>query len=287
MVTVERTLIKVDGISVEVLIIDNDPDSSARDVAKKKWDAEIAYFVEPAPGITAARNRALLLAQESDFIVFVDDDETVSEDWLQQLLLTQTTFGADIVAGPVHPILPNDSPQWLKSSGVISDRCHRDGAILREAACGNTLFRMELFNARPSSQWFLQRFNLTGGEDAELTRRLVREGAVIVWASKAEAFEVVGPERQTLRWISRRYRRIGGVDYVLSGDYRFKRLRIGLGGGILRVLSGSLCIGYKLITKHRIDGDGLKRFFRGLGFMEAAFMGVHEEYGRVRDFDAG
>lgn len=48
------------GTNVEVVVVDNDPDESGRVVmalAPSRWP--ISYFVEPRPGIPAARTAAL------------------------------------------------------------------------------------------------------------------------------------------------------------------------------------------------------------------------------------
>ena len=58
------------------VVVDNDADESSRAVvtaAKLPWP--VVYVVEPERGIPFARNRAVREAADSDFVVFIDDDE--------------------------------------------------------------------------------------------------------------------------------------------------------------------------------------------------------------------
>lgn len=67
------------GIAVDVLVVDNDPAGSGRDVAAGA-DLPVRYVVEPAPGIAAARNRILDECVDRDLVAFIDDDEIPGRD---------------------------------------------------------------------------------------------------------------------------------------------------------------------------------------------------------------
>src|SRR5271169_1441847 len=61
---------------IEIIVVDNDPLQSAREVcaaASVPWP--IKYVTEAKRGITYVRNRALAEAGSVDFIAFIDDDE--------------------------------------------------------------------------------------------------------------------------------------------------------------------------------------------------------------------
>src|SRR6266496_3094435 len=62
-------------LSADVLVIDNDPAASAELVAKSIGSEQLRYVVEPEPGISAGRNRALDETADRDLLVFIDDDE--------------------------------------------------------------------------------------------------------------------------------------------------------------------------------------------------------------------
>lgn len=63
---------------ISIFVVDNDPSASAQPIVQQlqtlsKWP--ITYDVEPTRGISYARNRAVSLAKDCDFIAFIDDDE--------------------------------------------------------------------------------------------------------------------------------------------------------------------------------------------------------------------
>ena len=78
--------------SLSIIVVENCPDAPAEaslgDVSKlSRWP--LRYVTEHNRGIVAARNRALdEVGERADLIAFLDDDETVSEDWLNAMLTT-------------------------------------------------------------------------------------------------------------------------------------------------------------------------------------------------------
>ncbi len=97
---------RTESARVAVVVVDNDPLGSAEAVCQEFDDLLINYLVQERPGISATRNAGIAAARGADFIVFVDDDEVVSPDWLEELLTVQQHTGASLVAGPVLSILP-------------------------------------------------------------------------------------------------------------------------------------------------------------------------------------
>ena len=80
------------GYGVKVIIVDNDPDGSARSIVETcrttmPW--ELVYTVEPRRGIPFGRNTAVRTAGDADFVAFLDDDEVAEPDWLTELLRVQ------------------------------------------------------------------------------------------------------------------------------------------------------------------------------------------------------
>src|SRR5687767_1764078 len=65
-----------------LIVVDNDPDQSARSVVSQIGSPLVHYVVEPRVGIAAARNSALDAAKSSGAIVFIDDDEVPQLGWL-------------------------------------------------------------------------------------------------------------------------------------------------------------------------------------------------------------
>lgn len=264
---------------VQVVIVDNDPAMSAHGVCDSAGLDTLIYRSQPVPGISATRNAAVEIASGCDFIVFVDDDEIVAQNWLAELLRVQRETDADLVAGPVTGILPPGTPEMLASSGIFERDSRPDRSEMSDAGSGNLLCRYDVFASRPKAEWFRDDFGLTGGGDAELTRRLHSQGSRIVWAANAVAWEYVGASRTNLRWLARRYRRLGAVDYRLAGVRRLKPLW-GVSTGMVRIASGVLAVMIHWLRRRGLHAAGYKRLFRGVGFVEAATGSGVVEYRR-------
>ena len=75
--------IRPTDIEIVVIVIDNDPGGSAREIVAGYMDAApfvVRYLHEPRRGIAFARNAALDAAQESGakWIAFIDDDDEIA-----------------------------------------------------------------------------------------------------------------------------------------------------------------------------------------------------------------
>src|SRR5436190_13333040 len=104
-----------------IIVVDNDRLESGRPTVEqfRKGAAHILeYSVEPEQSIALARNRAVAQAT-GDYIAFVDDDETPSEDWLYQLYLALMRSDSDGVLGPVKPCFASPPPAWILKAGIF------------------------------------------------------------------------------------------------------------------------------------------------------------------------
>ena len=84
----DRALVGVAGLhhqGHETIVVDNAPQSDAteRVVARHPF---ARYVLEPAPGLNAARNRALREAR-GEVVAFMDDDAAPDPEWLDELLI--------------------------------------------------------------------------------------------------------------------------------------------------------------------------------------------------------
>jgi len=264
---------------IYLVVVDNDPAGSAQPVARSAEFFAVRYVIEPKPGISSARNTAVANALDSDVILFLDDDELVQAGWLDSLVKAYKRYDADLVAGPVRPILPTGAPEYLRKSGIFDRSEHADGSRIPEAGAGNLLICTHLFTDRQQIDWFRVDLGLTGGEDAELTRRFSQEGAKIVWASQAVVLEPVSSDRVSLGWLANRYRRIGAVDLKLTASTTSRKV-LGALGGLVRIMSSAPILAFHALVLRRLHARSFRRFFRGIGYLEYAFGFVHREYGR-------
>ena len=117
------------------------------------------------------RNKAVEIAAGfADALVFIDDDEVPSPEWLKHLVACQQAYGADVVSGPVIPHFMSEVPQWISTREILRETSLRDRhGRCRWARTGNVLIRMEVFDR---IGLFDDRFALTGGEDSDFFMRL-------------------------------------------------------------------------------------------------------------------
>ena len=192
---------------MDVMVADNDAAGSARNICDTirpnfKWN--LVYDVEPQQGVTFARNHSVAMASpNTDFIVFIDDDEFPSPQWLEQLLTVQQSLQADVVTGPVIPQFESDpTPPWIIKGGFFDPPQRVTGQILHIAYTHNSLIRASLL--RNLDVLFDSTFAFRGSEDVHLFMRLFQQGAKIVWAQDATVYESIPIKRTQLKWLLER-----------------------------------------------------------------------------------
>ena len=260
-----------------VIVIDNDAAGSGEPVVAAS-DLPLLYAVEPQPGIVAARNAALeRLPDRTTHVVFVDDDETVGEGWLEELLRVEQLHGADIVCGPVDSVFPDDSPRWIIDGGYIQRSDEAEGITDRIPATNNTLVTTALLH-RAGDPRFDEAFSHTGGSDTAFFTPLLLMGARVAWAPSARVAERVPLNRLTFKWVMRRYIRVNNVSgrMMLATTPR----------PVLLVKAvASIAYGVAKTTLALVRGKGLRlidtRYVtRGLGWIGAVTDRLVQEYSR-------
>ncbi|MDQ6662740.1 MAG: glycosyltransferase, partial [Chloroflexota bacterium] len=185
-----------------VLVVDNNPQPDARVFVEQFLGPSVRYIHEPVPGISSARNRALLESMDADVIVFIDDDEVPLDSWLATLVEHWLGWHCAAVAGPVVSEFAQRPDEWIVGSGVFARYRVRTGSTLQGAATNNLLLDLKWLHTQGIQ--FDARFGITGGSDTLLTRQIIRAGGQIRWCDEAEVREIVPPVRSTRRWVIRR-----------------------------------------------------------------------------------
>ena len=272
-----------------VLVIDNDPEASARPTVERLAGTLrpglVRYVHEPRPGIAAARNRALREAASSALLVFIDDDEVPSEQWLAQLVGLQRSSGAAAVVGPVISEYEHAPEPWIEAGRFFHRRRLPTGTRLDVAATNNLL--LDLRQVRALRLAFDERFGLSGGSDTLFTRQLVQRGGSMLWCDEAVVVDRVPASRLTRRWVLRRALRSGNsaarVDLELAAGMaaRLGARGASLGSGSVRFVGGSARLAAGLISGSvRQQAQGMRAAARGLGMASGAFGYVYSEYRR-------
>lgn len=282
----ELTFESGDPPRVSVVVVDNDPEGTAEQIVEAfrgtyRWP--LTYALERRPGIPQARNCCLAnVERETDFVCFVDDDEVVEPAWLDRLLSTQRDFDADVVAGPVLPLLPPEAPAWARAGCLFVWARHRTGETIGEAATGNVLFRREL--PRRHHIHFNEAMALTGGTDKLFFEELRSRGARMVWCDEAVAHETVPPRRLRPFWFIQRGYRVG------TTDARIARLTRGRWRGTILVgWRVATRLGYGILALPVYVGLGkgpliynLSRLAYGVGLLTNSLGLSYDEYAVMR-----
>lgn len=195
--------------TIEILIIDNSAEASARPVVDGlAAEAERAGYVlryqhEKRPGIAQARNAGIRHAG-ADLIAYIDDDEEAEPDWLASMLACLEKYRADAIGGPVLPIFedgrPANDPFW----GWIYDYDEKvpSGSTYRATGTGNCLFSKS--RCCVSDEPFDPALGLTGGSDTRFFHGLARNGRRVLWCAEGIIREYVPPARTQLGYGLRR-----------------------------------------------------------------------------------
>lgn len=198
------------GAHVDVIVVDNDPEESAHDVASTESRCD-TYVVERVSGIASARNAALShFSSKYEAIVFVDDDEWVEDSWFAAISSFLASNDYDVVQGPVVSELPQECPEWIQRGGFFQRERVSNGVSLLSAATNNTIMRRDCW-VRAGTPIFDVAFSETGGSDWDFFWRLRKSGARIVFCDDAIVHEEVQLDRLSYRWLGRRAVRSGIV----------------------------------------------------------------------------
>lgn len=193
------------GLSIELVIVDNDPAGSGLEAARALADTStipVRVVHMPEPGVANARN-AGLAASSGGLIAFLDDDEEAPATWLCELVGTLRFYDADAVFGPVRTRLPEHVTRHRDYYAAFFARSGPDesGHIDHYYGCGNSLIRRA---ALPGNQPFDTDRNTTGGEDDLLFAQMQAAGAVFAWSAEAWVFEDPLTSRATLKYTLKR-----------------------------------------------------------------------------------
>lgn len=279
----QLTFVEADPPAWGLVVVDNDANGSAKAVVEefeKTFPVPIIYGVEPLQGIAAARNKAISLAPECQFIAFIDDDEVADPHWLEQLLLVAQAHQADIVTGPVLPDFEAPPPRWILRGKFFDRRRLKTGSRVHFAATHNTLVKCRWTQNLDGP--FDMRFNLSGGSDSHFSRRVIQGGGQVIWADEALVTEFNPPRRMTVSWLLQRSFRIAYTTALIEKDLytfwivllRLVKALYHLVLGLLLIIPQFILFGFAGLIK------ALQQMARGAGALYALLGGRYEEYAR-------
>jgi len=276
-----------EAVALSVAVVDNSPEGAAMGALSGAADHRFPLRVlhQPRRGLASARNTALEAALAGGFgwLAFIDDDEVPGPGWLEAHWQALRHSGADASMGAVHAAYLATPPGWVRAGRFLEMRDFADGARLRFGATSNILFSLHPVRARGLR--FDPAYDLTGGEDTAFFDAYRRVSRGIVFCAGAVVHESVPPERATLRWLWRRWRRTGQTSgriwMARQGRLRRAGCTLGglarIGGGLALALAGAAA---RLGGEQVLWARGVRAVARGCGFVDAALGRRTLEYAR-------
>ena len=193
----------------EVVVVDNDVACTAAEVVKSfRGRLPLSYYSQPLRGLSNARNMTVEKSV-GVYLAFIDDDEWPEADWLANLHKMAASRNADAVFGPVRVRFPEGVPDYVRDCWLFEHRLpeHGQPASWNQTRTGNAYVRRAAL-PHPSRP-FGDAFNFSGGEDSDLFKRMIDNGAVALAARDAVVFEFRPRERGNTLWCLRRSFRNG------------------------------------------------------------------------------
>lgn len=275
-------------LPAKVIVVDNDPEAGAREIVSRFVDQDVLYAHEPEPGIAHARNRALSAAEDIDLLVFIDDDESPTAQWLPLMLAAYEKYQCVGVVGNVVRTFDVEPDAWIRAGRYFDKDVITTGTPQSAASTANLLLDMRFM--REHDLRFDPVFGLSGGSDTLLTRQIVRSGGVLVWCAEALVVEQIPASRTSRKWVVTRHFRVGNSSSqtaLAMTDSRVQRGEIrakAMAAGAIRVLGGGARRLWGKATRSlEHDARGMRTVARGAGMFTGA-VGYHydREYRKLR-----
>ena len=199
---------QTDGVSYEVIVVDNNSPDQTRAVVESfiaRGHTNLRYLFEGRQGVAHARNSAIPLAR-APIIAFTDDDVRAAPDFIASIKRALDEHPeADCVGGKVLPRWRQEPPSWLTSAhwsplALTDYGDHPFYTNIENQRClvtANLSFRREVFERvglfSPDCQRVKDGIGST--EDHELQIRLWRSGGQGMYVPGLVVTADVQPER--------------------------------------------------------------------------------------------
>jgi glycosyltransferase involved in cell wall biosynthesis len=229
------------GHDVAVIVVENEGvarEGAARATALLEAGLFKGFvIVEPRQGNCKAYNAAwrcaLTRLPALQNLLGIDDDEQAEPGWLDAFLTAARTAPAELFGGAVVPRFEDGSRAWLSAHPVFRSHYAVSGPVPRLYSSANYLIRRQVLE-RLGFPFLDERFDFTGGGDADFFTRARRAGFRSWWVQEALQRETMPERRTRTDWIAARARRNGAISTVIE-----RRMLPGLSGRLL-VLAKSL-----------------------------------------------
>lgn len=202
--------------AVSFVVVENDVEKKSgfvlEDAAPKLLGGSVVHILEPQIGIAQARNTAVRTALDigADVVLFIDDDETITENWLDRMLCEYRSGRAMLIGGPTMPRFIGKSNSFVESlvrAGSIAQHARfirkiKKKLVLHQEDQAPVFTKNWLADAdvfRNHSIYFDTSIVDDSGHDIQFFNDVVSAGLPTGWCLDAFVFKRVPTERTSLR----------------------------------------------------------------------------------------
>jgi glycosyltransferase involved in cell wall biosynthesis len=206
------------GYQLQVVVVENnltaDCELLVSDLAKAHAHLEnVVYQLEPKLGISFARNACAQLAIDlgADYLAFIDDDETVTPEWLVHHMAAMENLNAHLLGGPVRLADAAYTLNWLNrimfkalkhryqevelKALAVSSAPHSNNPTVHT---NNWICKTSVFKTH--GLFFNEELRQMGGEDTEFFRDCVNKGLKTGWVANAVVWDHLPQSRLSVRY---------------------------------------------------------------------------------------
>ncbi len=213
----------------DIIIVDNDSESNIKKPVQKisaEKKVNIKYYIENKKGIPFARNKCVEVTKNNyEYLIFIDDDEEASDNWLNSLVRSIKEFNCDVVIGPVLSEFNHKTYKSINVKEFFNRKRYNSGSIMKNGRTGNMIAHSYLF--KKYKQPFEVGFNKMGGSDSHFFKKIHKDGFITKWNDEAIVKEIVPEQRTKISWIIKRMMRVGASNaYSDILDKNYKKILV-------------------------------------------------------------
>lgn len=201
-------------VNFEILVVDNNSTDATQEVVLEKIKTTayppIRLVKEASQGIVFARNRAIEESVDSDYLIFIDDDELPHPGYLQAAIDSFSKTCADVVGGRINVNFgTNTRPKWLSDDLLKSlaslnygDKPFFITDKTKPLWTSNIAYRTVVFKEglRFDKNYNREGYDVGGGEDEILFRNLIDSGKAVMYQPQMVTDHFVEPWRLKRRY---------------------------------------------------------------------------------------
>ena len=213
---------RFDASQWECIIVDNNSKDDTRkrveEIIAKHERLNLRYLFETKQGLSHARNCGIAHSR-GDIIAFVDDDETIVEEFVREYVaLFDSHPEAMAAGGRIVPEYISGEPKWMSHYVALPIANPLDyGDYVRKfprgkhPGGGNMAVRREVIERIGAFDTELGRTGgrLIGGEECDFFERMYANNMPIYYVPRAAIYHRIGSDKLTDDYTSRLFHQVG------------------------------------------------------------------------------